>query len=382
MTRLTFVAPGHWWPLAQALTDHGFQASRLWPQGQDDRTFSRVTPAAALELKKALRCHALPDDVFSFLDGLSASLGMVAGLGDALFDQQPHAIITNCTHDAPGRIAAAAARGMGVPLIHVQHGCHAVRAEDAWYCAEAPGDYVLAPGERDAAWWFRCNPQANITVTGHALWDYLAGMTWQRPATPTVVWLAESGANPYQTRAIYESRDAPDVAWREFVAVREKFPANWRVIVKLRQGESGPVADRWRMDALRTGMAVSDAHLSLVLPEASLVIGQDSGGLVEAATLGIPVISLTRPGGELFDRADGVPVLRIDREDFSAALLDEIRYRMEPRDTSYLKEVALRFNAGAKSGGSVERICQTISHIVIGDEQRRAVNVTREAVAV
>lgn len=368
MPDIALVAPGYWKPLAEALPGYGVGVHHIWANrvGRNDDLRNAVQ-AAALELKKGLLCSDAPPEALEHLDRLASNLEIGIAITDRLEELLPDAVVVTHTGDPLGRIAVEYAKRLGIPSIHVQHACVTDPPEDAWFDRESPGDYVLAAGERDREWWRRCNPDANVTVTGHPLWDHLATLEWQPTDPPLVVWLAQSDQplrDQMQTRDYWRSRAVPQRAWQGFLQAVRALP-DLRFLVKLRQGEHGPVVDQWRADADGVPITFSDEPLAKVLPEAALVIGQDSNGLVEALHLGIPVISLTRPGSELF-RNDFVTVLFVE-DWFADRLAVAIRQAVPspplPQLATTRRETALRFNLGAADGKSMERVCQKIAEI-------------------
>ena len=344
-----------------------------------------ILAAAVLDLRKAIGCvedAALRRELAAVVANLGNPLARVIGIYTTAHHavaalssaERKHALlVTTCTYDPPGRALAAVARETGLPLVHLAHACQSGPPEGAWYAGEVPGDWLLVPGERDAAWWeASCLAHATapqIVVTGQPLWDGYARLVRQPVTPPQLVWLAESGAHPTMQPGTWTSRDVPQRAWQAFLAALASLPADleWQLCLKTRSGEDPALVERWMADLFdwEFGHVVThtDAWLQEVLPGAAVVVGQDSNGLLEAAHLGIPCLSITRRGGALFAPED--PVLVLDGEgdpDELAQLLAPPlgallrRPPADGREAAALRAMARRYNAGADGRGLVRTV--------------------------
>ncbi|HYE58555.1 MAG TPA: glycosyltransferase [Rhodothermales bacterium] len=346
-------------PLAEALAEKGHEVHHLWPV-QGGGEYAHVTAIAGVDLKKALLATNAAPEVTEEISRLASHASMGARLFDGIVQLKPDAVVVGYTADPNGRAALAAAKHLNVPLIHVQHNCNALVPEDAWFLRDAPGDVVLAPGERDRQWWARCAPDAKVVVCGHPMWDAYA--TLQRGALlagkPVVCWIAESGANATQSPLVYQFKDAPERAWQGFLGAIKLLKKDVRVVVKVRPMEDRAVIDRWVRDAEVAGLDahVTDAPCKEVLPWVDLVVHQQSNAGVEALHLGIPVVTLTRPGVTLLEKE--TPSLSILSDQLECSLADHIGYGLLGSELTPQKcrEIAAFHNAGIDGGGMARTV--------------------------
>lgn len=387
--RVLLVAPGHWRPLVDALIpvfgEHdvasllggqpsyniyeAFQHAQREREGYAD--LLDYTQSGGIDVAKMLRAVEAPAEVRELIEGLPIQLQMAYTLRRTIefaHQQQPFsAIITTCTYDPIGLSVLLEAKHQGISCVYVHHGCHAVTPEDAWYCRDYLADVICCPGERDAQWWRRClgedlwrQPVPRIEVTGQPLWDCYATTQRVSHEKPCVLWAAESGANPGQTPAIYRSRDVPERAWQAFLHAMKEIETPCEIVLKVRTGEDPEVIQRWMNDLhdweLEHEVTVSSQLSWDVLSRVDVVVCQDSSIGVEALCLGIPVISITREGGELFKLP--VPVLS-GKHELSGYLHREIKKAL--RGDSVTPEAAY-YNRGI-DGSAMARVVQVISDV-------------------
>lgn len=396
------VAPGHWRPLVDALIERGHDdvysllGSRPsynfygpWLAGEQHFSALKQTLhlswAGAVDLEKTVcavagtdwaATEALSTEVGALRERLCSAIVLGQLFEQVMRDKGIKAMIVGCSYDPTGRTAVLAAQRAGVPVIHVTHGCQSAAPQDAWYAARDPGDVLCVPGERDGAWWHTCTEAYNVVapsdgrayhVTGHPLWDGYA--TLQRrgqPRVPVVLWACESGANAAQTPAIWSSREVPTHAWGTFLAASKGMP--WQVVLKGRVGEDGYRRQDWETEARQVlgaqRVTYTDAAPEEVLPDVDVVVCQDSNLGVEALMLGIPVVSITRAGGGLFEPDGSVVVLRGGDSWFGAA---DLRYSIEqlikyPPAPAVLKEEAAHYNRGV-DGLAMARVVGVIEEV-------------------
>ena len=393
--RALVVAPEHWRPLVQALLpvfgEHDvanfmggrpsynlYEAVRTAHQEQDvlHRLLGFTSPAS-IDVAKAVRATGAAPELKEAIDALPHQLETAYLLKRMVLlahEQQPFSVIvTTCTYDPIGMSMLSAARELGVPLVYVHHGCHSITPEDAWYVRDYRADWTLCPGDRDREWWHACAPDyRNIEVTGHPLWDVYAAARDREPpqhTLPVVLWAAESGANAAQTPAIWGSRDVPERAFAAFLAGVARLEQSVEVMIKVRSGESEELVQRW---AQQTGDALCDTkhHFSFssedayeALLRADVVVCQDSSIGVEALHLGLPVISITRPGGCLFDGSGAIvlngknPILDSELHHGIERVLEEgQKFGADHPDT------AMYYNRGV-DGRAMERVVGKIAEV-------------------
>lgn len=335
MAKIVGVIPRTWFFLADALRAAGHDvvtvpADLPWLPGT--HPLDPSWHAAILDLRKAIRAiEGLGGtEVSTLLNGLGEGISLAEGVRRLIHEERPDAVLCVCASDLRGRAAVLAAREVGVPSIHVSHACPTGVPEEAWYAAEAPGDWVCLAGERDVTWWQRCmethrpaeddRRETVYAVTGNPLWDAYAAAppVPARGDVPTVLWACETGDNDWQTPQLWESRDVPERAWRAFLeaitTLQKEKPV--RVILKIRGGEDAETLRRWITEASEAwrdlpgvlSVAVSQQPPIDVLPEADVVVCQQSNIGIEALMLGKPLVVIGRRGADLFP-ADGAAIL-------------------------------------------------------------------------
>lgn len=286
--------------------------------------------------------------------------------------QEPISVlVTTCTYDVLGNTLVLVGKELGIPVIHVQHNCHAFVPEDAWFCKEAPGDLVLVPGERDVEWWRRCNPNVQVEVTGNPLWDRYATLQRVPHKRKTVVWAAESGANAAQTPAYWESRDVPAHAWIAFLEAVQHIEKPVEVVIKLRKGELYHMVDGWANSAYNAlleeppqpmltphSLVFSQEEPYEVLPHVDVLVCQESNFGVEALHLGVPVVSIVRNGMSLLRICGDVEAVNPETKEIGAAI--QCFLERPIGDATY---EARYYNRGV-DGNALERVVQRIVEVV------------------
>lgn len=402
---LLFVAPAHWAPVKDALVaaipngedrvhsllggqpSYGFYGTFLDVQKERNALRGVIDAAwsGAVDLERCVAGIQPHEDIAKHLGSLNHNLGLAYTLRRLVtLLVEKHAlntVVTTCTFDLFGRTLVEACEEHDLPLIHLQHACSAIPPEDATYLRDTPGDLVLVPGEREVAWWKACSPETKVIVTGHPLWDGYASLerrVKEPDELPVVVWAAASGANDWQTPQTWATRSVPTLAWQGFLESISRLKRQVRIVLLVRQGEDPELVQRWvnelnaarlkvEPDAPQPAIAVSQVPPMEMLPEADVVIAQQSNLLVEAMTLGIPVIDVTRDGQELFSESDGLPTVKVLPYDDPGRLGEFFAGTMEavlqfPHLTA-CKDVAARFNAGV-DGRAMERVCQEVGQLL------------------
>lgn len=379
MPRIALVAIKYH-PLEKLLLTHGVEVERFWIE-QHELSFDNYLDAVLIDLKKDFKAYGVPSDMERHLAHLPLFSGSAVTLANRLLEYQPDAIVVTCTYDAFGCLAVYLAKRMGIPSIHVQHNCQSTTAEDAWYCAEYPGDYVLVPGERDKQWWGRVfeshpemrakNPTVRIAASGHYDWDAYATMTRRVRSVeekPVVCWIAESGANPLQTAPIWQSREMPDVAFAAFAkAMQTPGLRDARILVKARFQEERALVDRWvtTLDDAGLDVAWCDTPMPNVLPTVDLTVSQQSNAGVESLLAGVPTVSLRRPGVELLEE---VPSLDIAADGLADSLAEKIAEGLYGSEWTEARCKTLgQFYANNLDGKAGERIARAVATIASGE---------------
>jgi hypothetical protein len=405
-----FVAgPRHWRDLGDALAKRGLEVYGLFSGRPTYNWFPRFIEAeqdhrqmrealllaepGRIDLQKSCIAVADPEDgnlelqtrLVALRADLAWAYAMRRAIGPLLTEKWCSAVVTTCTYDPLGRTVVAAARDAGVPVVHVAHSCQSAAPEDAWYAAKDPGDVLCVPGERDRQWWLECIEAFDapalegfrLEVTGHPLWDH----HWEAPLAetaeaPTVLWACESGASAAQTPRLWRSRETPIEAWQSFLRAmgdlgdvrRNGHPP--QLILKARDWEDANLCEAWHAEAV--GVLGADRVLTTnaapedILSKADVVVCQDSNLGVEALIRGVPVVSLTRDGGCLFDPQPGgsATVLNAHKPRLELGLGNALRAVLEhpPLNREAIREEAARYCAPGGAGmaavcGVIEEVC-------------------------
>jgi len=388
MARLAVLVPEHWLPLADALRAAG-HAVRLLPDWQPLVRHREALDVALAEVRDALTAAGTDPLLLSLVDALpvlatraQAVRETVLGHPDPPADGAPEALVVTCTTDATGRAAVQAGRERGIPVLHVTHACQSLDPRLAAWArtAPGPGEWVLVPGERDAAWWAQANPglvaQGRVRVTGHALWDGYAALTRDTSPRekPVVLWACESGASPWQSAETWHSRAVPALAYRAFLDALHTLGARGTVctvILKARAGEEPAVLQQWMreaFDVLRGSghdLVVSIEPPAAVLPRCDVVVCQQSNIGVEALLLGVPVLNLARAGSTLLD--EHVPTFHLASDTPGVArewLVEALDLALSGRSARDWQAIGRHYHAGTGDGRSLARVVDTIGSLV------------------
>lgn len=364
MKKIACVLPPWFGPLAQAIGQSGMESYHLWPKdaGQE---FAHLDSVAGIDLQKAIRATGADELVTAQFKRLAANLSHSVTLFEGIIQYQPDAILVSYTADVAGRTAVAAARHLGVPLIHLEHAASSLDPLDAPFLRETPGDIVLVGGERDKDWWHTCAPDTEVRITGLPQFDWTAGFQpRERPLVPTILYVCEAGTNPEQSPRVWQFRDVPESTWRAFLSAMQRVDRPVKVLLKARAGEPPELCDRWLNDAKTLGLDVSltDAHMSLALRDVDYVVMQQSNAGVESLLCGIPVIAnVTRPGVTMLE--DEVPSASGLAADLDERLLELIRDALggNVMTPTRCREIASRYHVN--DGRALERVCAVVREV-------------------
>ncbi len=313
-----------------------------------------------------------------------------------------------------GRVAAAVARRLGVPSVHVPHAVFPrARVPMPWHGAGLFADLVCAPGEFSRAGYLAAgvDPEA-VIVTGCPRWDEYAGCDETRrhayrvavaqalrldPAAPIVLfgpsWIERSTANASRhvpaALAVYQG---------VLAAAHTHAAAGVQLVVKLHPGEftrpgvrpetlvEGHVGVARRAGVTR--IAVTAGHRVELVAAADVVVTVNSNLGLEALMCGRPLVNvplIREEADSLFAADTGVLALKDPAETEAAVsivLADAgLRARLAADGRA-----ALRHYVHAPDGHASERVAAVVTAIARparGAERRQVVRsgAPRETVA-